>query len=93
MGLTGFGDDYSTTFECDIAVVLSENLAVGYEFRQKEDPYHVVSPFQKEENLHAVRFAWIINDRMTLAGALAYMGNVANADVPLAVGLQLKYEF
>jgi len=93
MGLTGFGEDRSTTFECDIAVLLSENLAVGYEFRQKEEPYHIAAPFQREEDLHAVRCAWIINDRLTLAGGLAYMGNIANTDVPLAFGLQLKYEF
>ncbi len=93
MGLTGFGEDRSTTFECDIAVLLSENLAVGYEFRQKEEPYRVATPFQREEDLHAVRCAWIINDRLTLAGGLAYIGNLANTDVPFAFGLQLKYEF
>jgi len=93
MGLTGFGKDYSTTFECDIAVLLAENLAVGYEFRQKQDPYHPIAPFKKEYDLHAIRCAWIINDRLTLAGALSYMGTLTNTDVPLALGLQLKYEF
>ena len=95
MGLTGFGKDNSTTVECDIAVVLTENFAVAYEFRQKEDPY-ISDPtgiFDKEEDLHAIRAAWIINDRLTLAGGIAYLGNVANTNVPLAWGLQLKYEF
>ena len=95
MGLTGFGSDNSTTIECDIAVVLTKDFAVAYEFRQREDPY-MTDPaglFGEEEDLHALRCAWIINDRATLAAGLAYLGNVANTDVPLAWGLQFKYEF
>ncbi len=95
MGLTGFGSDHSTTIECDIVVVLSEDFAMGYEFRQREDPYTLdpLGLFGEEEDLHAIRCAWIINDRMVLAVGLAYLGNVANTDVPLAWGLELKYEF
>jgi hypothetical protein len=75
-------------------VVLSKSFAVGYEFRQKNDPYHPVpGVFEKEENWHAVRAAWIINDRLTLAAGLAHLGNVANTNVPLAWGIQFKYEF
>ena len=94
IGLTGFGKNSAFTVEADIAVVLAKNFAVGYEFRQKNDPYHPLAKvFEKEENWHAIRAAWIINDRLTLAGGVAHLGNVANTNVPLAWGLQLKYEF
>ena len=94
LGLTGFGKNSAFTVEADVVVVLSKSFAVGYEFRQKNDPYHPLpGVFGKEENWHAIRAAWIINDRLTLAGGLAHLGNVANTDVPLAWGLQLKYEF
>ena len=94
IGLTGFGKNSAFTVEADIVVVLSKNFAVGYEFRQKNDPYHPLpGVFDKEENWHAIRAAWIINDRLTLAGGLAHLGNVGNTNVPLAWGLQLKYEF
>ena len=94
LGLTGFGKNSAFTVEADIVVVLAKNFAVGYEFRQKNDPYHPLpGVFDKEENWHAIRAAWIINDRLTLAGGLAHLGNVGNTNVPLAWGLQLKYEF
>ena len=94
LGLTGFGEHSAFTVEADVVVVLSKSFAVGYEFRQKNDPYHPLpNVFEKEENWHAIRAAWIINDRLTLAGGVAHLGNVANTNVPLAWGLQLKYEF
>lgn len=93
-GLTGFGDQSRWTAEFDIVVVLAKNFAVAYEYRGRNDPYHPLPPvIYNEEDLHAIRAAWIINDRMTLAGGIARLGNVANTDVPLAYGLQLKYEF
>ena len=93
-GYTGFGDSCHTTIECDAATLVTDWLAVGYEFRQRTDPYDKFKPLHKgETNLHAIRAAIIINENLTLAGGWACMGNVANDRVDCAWGIQLKYEF
>jgi len=93
-GFTGFGDSCSTTVECDAATLITDWLAVGYEFRQRNDPYDKLSPLHKGEgNLHAIRAAIILNDHLVLAAGWSAMGNVANDRVDCAWGIQVKYEF
>jgi hypothetical protein len=93
-GYTGFGDKCHTTVEYDVATLVTDNLAIGYEFRQRTDPYDKLRPLHKgETNLHAIRAAWLINSQLVLAGGWACMGNVANDRVDCAWGVQLKYEF
>ena len=93
-GFTGFGDACHTTVEADVATLITDWLAVGYEFRQRTDPYDKFSPLHKgESNLHAIRAAVILSDQLTLAAGWACMGNVANDRVDCAWGIQVKYEF
>lgn len=93
-GFTGFGDSCHTTVEADVATLITDWLAVGYEFRQRTDPYDKFPPLHKgESNLHAIRAAIILTDQLTLAGGWACMGNVANDRVDCAWGIQVKYEF
>ena len=93
-GYLGFGKSCATTLEFDVATLLTDWLAVGYEFRQRVDPYDLSPPVnQGEENLHAIRAAVILSDQLTLAAGWAYLGHVGNADVDCAWGIQVKYEF
>jgi len=93
-GYTGFGDSCSTTVECDAVTLITDRFAVGYEFRQRNDPYDRFKPLHKgESNLHAICAAYIIDDHFTIAGGWACLGNVGNARVDCAWGIQLKYEF
>jgi len=93
-GYLGFGHECHTTFECDVATLLTDWLAVGYEYRQRKDPYHNMAPLHLgEESLHAIRAAIIVSPNFTIAGGWAYLGPVGNTDVDCAWGLQLKYEF
>ena len=93
-GYTGFADECSTTVEFDVATLVLDNLAIGYEFRERNDPYDRAKPLHKgEDNLHAIRAAWLIDDHLVLAAGWACMGNVGNTRVDCAWGIQVKYEF
>ena len=93
-GYLGFGHECHTTFECDVATLLTDWLAVGYEYRQRTDPYHDMPPLHLgEESLHAIRAAVILSPNFTIAGGWAYLGSVGNTDVDCAWGIQVKYEF
>jgi hypothetical protein len=93
-GYTGFGGKCHTTLEADAVTLITDWFAVGYEFRQRSDPYDKFKPLHKgESNLHAIRAAIILSDQLTLAGGWACMGNVANDRVDCAWGIQVKYEF
>jgi hypothetical protein len=94
IGYTGFGDKCQTTVEADVATLLTDKLAVGYEFRQKNNPYDVAPGIMgDEDDWHAIRAAYIVNDHFTIAGAWGYLGPVGNTFANCAYGVQLKYEF
>lgn len=94
IGYTGFGDSCDTTVEADVACLVLDNLAVGYEFRQKNNPYDVADGILgDEDDWHAIRAAYIINANCTIAAAWGYMGPVGNTFGNCAWGVQFKYEF
>lgn len=94
IGYTGFGDSCDTTIETDVACLVTDKLAVGYEFRQKNNPYDVASGILgDEDDWHALRAAYIVNDNFTIAAAWGYLGPVGNTFMNCAWGIQLKYEF
>ena len=93
-GYLGFGQACHTTVEADVATLLTDWLAVGYEFRQRTDPYDKSKPLHLgEENLHAIRVGLILSPNATLAAGWAFLGPVGNSVVDCAWGLQFKYEF
>ena len=94
VGLLGFADSCATTVEGSVICLLTDWLAMAYEFRQKENPYNR-SPglVGKEGNWHTICFGLILSDRLTVAGGWARMGELANSDVDGAWGFQIKYEF
>jgi len=94
IGYTGFGDECLTTVEADVACLVTDSLAVGYEFRQKNNPYDVAPGIlNDEDDWHAIRAAYIVNDHFTIAAAWGYLGPVGNHLANCAWGIQLKYEF
>ncbi|HUT01350.1 MAG TPA: DUF3034 family protein [Phycisphaerae bacterium] len=93
-GYLGFGQACHTTVECDVATLVTDWLAVGYEFRQRTDPYDKARPLHLgEENFHAIRLGVILSPNCTIAAGWAYLGQVGNSDVDCAWGVQIKYEF
>jgi hypothetical protein len=93
-GFTGFADHCATTFEGDAVALVTDWLAVGYEFRQRSNPYDVIPEVLGDEgNFHAIRVGFILSPRLSVAAAWAFLGPVGNAMVDCAWGIQLKYEF
>jgi len=94
LGYLGFGDAYRLTGEGSVAYLITDWLAIAYEYRQKKNPYNTLGTLVgKEDAWQAVDFAFILSDRMTLAVGWLCAGNVANGRVDNGWGLQLKYEF
>jgi len=94
IGYTGFSDGCDTTLEINVACLVTDKLAVGYEYRQKNNPYSRIDGIiEDEDDWHVLRAAYAVNDQLTVAAGWAYMGPVANSFVNCAWGIQLKYEF
>jgi len=93
IGYLGFGHSCATTFEGSAVYLPLDWLAVGYEFRQKSNPYdRIPGLVGDEDNWHAVSVG-IIYKRMTICAGWANLGNLANSSGDCAWALQLKYEF
>jgi hypothetical protein len=100
IGLLGFGDTYHLTFEGNLVYMLTDHIAVGYEFRQKTDPYGTIASNEPgewlvgpEDNWHAVEVGYIINKRTTLCAGWGHFGNLVNSEANDSWLMQLKYEF
>jgi len=94
LGLFGFGGDYNVNFEGSVVYWPVDMLAIGYEFRQKQDPYHgIPGLLYQEDSMHTILVALILSDRLTVAGVIAWAGDVGNTEDAIALGVQAKYEF
>jgi len=94
LGYLGFGDAYRMTGEGSIVYLITDWMAVAYEYRQKKNPYQTLgSLVGREEAWQAVDLAFIVTDRLTFAVGWLCAGNVANGRVDNGWGFQLKYEF
>jgi hypothetical protein len=99
LGFLGFTDKYRASFEGNLCILPYDRLLLGYEFRQKTNPFTgevVVGNYSligNENNWHAFDAAYIINNRTTLVAGAAVLGNLANAKADNGWFLQLKYEF
>jgi hypothetical protein len=94
LGYLGFGDAYRMTGEGSIVYLLTDWMAVAYEYRQKKNPYDTLGRLAgKEGAWQAVDFAFILTPHMTFAVGWLCAGNVANGRVDNGWGCQLKYEF
>ena len=94
IGLTGFADDCQWSFEGNVICLLTDRIGLGYEFRQKSNPYDRVPGLLGDEgNWHAILLGFAITDRLTVAAAWARLGEVGNTDADGAWGVQVKYEF
>ena len=59
LGYLGFSDHWTTTLEANVVCCVTDWLAVGYEFRQKTNPYHHIEGLVGEEhNWHAICAGW-----------------------------------
>jgi hypothetical protein len=94
LGYLGFGDTYRMTGEGSVVYLITDWLAVAYEYRQKKNPYDTLGTLVgKEGAWQAVDVAFLINPHLTFAVGWLCAGNVANGRADNGWGFQIKYEF
>ncbi len=94
LGYLGFGNQCFATFEGSVAVVATDRIILGYEFRQKKNPYKEIHGLLgPEDNWHAFSVSGIVNENLTISALYGMLGNVANARADCTLGVQVKYEF
>jgi hypothetical protein len=98
-GLLGFAGERRTTFEGSIIYFLTDKLLLASEYRQKSnlcDQYtapggeHLI---KAENDWWDIALAYVVNDRLTIAGGYADFGNVLNHRENDSWAIQVKYEF
>ena len=76
-GLLGFGtatnNDYTLQAEASIAVLLTDNFALGYEYKQKPDELS----FAQEQDWQDIFVAWFVNKHLSVVGAYVDLGSIA----------------
>ncbi|MFI4912866.1 MAG: DUF3034 family protein [Sedimentisphaeraceae bacterium JB056] len=94
IGLLGFGDDRTTTFEGSVVTCPADNVILAYEFRQKANPYDKIPGLVgDEDNWHAIDASLILDSQTTIVAGWGALGNLANGREDGAWWLQVKYEF
>jgi len=94
LGYLGFGDERYFTFEGNVIWMPLDWLAVGYEYRQKTNPYSEISGLvENEDDLHAASLIFIPNKRLSIALVYGALGNVLNAQENKSTAVQVKWEF
>ncbi|WP_434930913.1 DUF3034 family protein [Shewanella sp. HL-SH5] len=77
IGLLGFGsvnsNDYQLMLEGSVAVLLRDDLALGYEYRQKPNQLD----FAKEDDWQDIFLAWFANKHFSVTAAYADLGDIA----------------
>ncbi|WP_415837574.1 DUF3034 family protein [Shewanella livingstonensis] len=77
IGLLGFStatnNDYTLQTEASIAVLLTDNIALGYEYKQKPDKL----TFAQEQDWQDIFVAWFVNKHLSVVGAYVDLGNIA----------------
>jgi hypothetical protein len=79
-GLLGFGsasdNNYHVLFEGSAAILLTNQVAIGAEFKQKPDAL----AFAAEQHWRDIFVAWFINKNLSLTGAYVDLGSIAGFD-------------
>ncbi len=93
-GLLGFTDDREFLVEGNVVVFVTDNLAIGAEYRQKPDNYDEIEGLVAgEDDWWSVVAAYVINESMTVSGGYFNLGDVLDEEDTDAFALKLKWEF
>jgi len=93
-GFGGFTNKYNLEFEGNIAVLVTDNLILGAEYKQQPRDYSPIgSLYTKEDDWFTLDAAYIINSNWTVAVAYLHMGNVLNHQANGTFGITTKWEF
>jgi hypothetical protein len=94
LGFLGFSNKWSPTFEANVVFLPLDWLILGYEFRQRENPYDTIPGLvNDEDDWHAFEVGVMIGNYGTLVGGYCLFGRMVNERVDDGFALQLKVEF
>jgi hypothetical protein len=94
LGFQGFTDDYAVTFEGNLVMLVTDRLAIGTEYRQKQaDMDRLGDLVRQEDSWWDVHAAYIINNNAELYATVGNAGDVLNHSDETLYGVVFKYEF
>ena len=95
VGLLGFTGDREFLFEGNAVLFVTDQLAIGAEYRQKpDDNYDVINGLvENEDDWWSLVFGYVSNNHLTISGGYFHMGDVLNEKDTDAFALKVKYEF
>lgn len=93
IGLLGFTGDREFLFEGNVLVCLTDRFLLGAEYRMKPNNYKAIPGLVgPEDDWFSFVAAYVVNDRLTVAGGIFNFGEVLNHSDNGAIGLKIKYE-
>ncbi len=94
LGYLGFADAYRLSFEGNVFYNPVDNLWLGYEIRQKRNPYDNGGRLLGEEDWwHALSVRYNINTHFSISAMYGHFGTFANSHADCTWGFQLRYKF
>lgn len=93
-GLMGFGDKYMVSFEGNLDVLVTDNLAIGGEFRDKPEVMgRIPGLVAQDDPWWDVHAAYFFGPHSSLYAVAGDAGGVANHTDEFFYGLVFKYDF
>jgi hypothetical protein len=94
LGYAGFGNEYHVTFEGNITYLITDNIGIAYEYRQKPDTFGRIGDLVRpEQDWQTIGLAYVFNPHATVAVGYGRFGNVLDTVERNGVAVQWKYEF
>ncbi len=94
IGYLGFGNDNNFTVEGNVVCLVTDWLALAYEYRQKEYPYDKIAGLLGDEHSwHSLCFGIVVNEHFTISGGWVMAGNLFNSREDGGLAIQLRWEF
>lgn len=94
IGLLGFTGDREFLVEGNVVLFVTDNFALGAEYRQKPDNYSEIDGLiAAEDDWWSVVAAYVFNENTTISGGYFNLGDVLDEEDSNAFAIKLKYEF
>jgi hypothetical protein len=94
IGLLGFTSGYEFVAEANVAVFVTDRLALAAEYRQKPNNYKPIGNLvAREDDWWTIDAAYVVNKHLTLAAGYGHFGQVLNHEANGVWGLTTKWEF
>ena len=93
IGYLGFGNRCRLTFEGNVFYKPVDWLTLGYEIRQKRNPFRETGVFGEENWWHALTLRLNIGEQLSVTAMYGHLGNFINSSADCSWGVQLRWRF